>query len=276
MTTFMFPGQGSQSKGMGAELFAKAPDELRMAQDLLGYSIEELCLHDPKDQLNNTEFTQPALFVVEALTFKLNSLSLPKPDYCIGHSLGEYSALYAAGAFDFLTGLKLVKKRGELMAQAQGGGMLAVLDLSAEIIRFMLEENNIDSIDFANFNSPKQLVLSGPAKDIKKANEILSKKARKCIPLAVSAAFHSRYMDSAAVSFAQFLKEFSFSKLHTTVISNARVQPFQDNSIKDLLVKQITSSVRWGEIISYLKNKGEAEFIELGPSKVLTGLMRQN
>jgi malonyl CoA-acyl carrier protein transacylase len=276
MTTLMFPGQGSQFKGMGAEFFAESQDELRLAKDVLSYSIEELCIHDPKHQLNNTEYTQPALFVVEALIFKLKYCKQIKPDYCIGHSLGEYTALYAAGAFDFITGLKLVKKRGELMAQATGGGMLAVIDLAPESIRLLLEENKIDSIDFANFNSSRQLILSGPADDIKRANEILSKKARKCIPLAVSGAFHSRYMAPAATIFEKFLKELSFSKLHTTVIANATVQPYTDKTIKALLVKQMTSPVRWDLTISTIKNKGEKEFIESGPGRVLTGLLMQN
>ncbi len=272
----MFPGQGSQFKGMGAELFAEAEDELRLAENILGYSIEELCIQDSKSQLNYTEYTQPALFVVEALIFKLKYSKQINPNYCIGHSLGEYTALYAAGAFDFITGLKLVKKRGELMAQLTGGGMLAVIDLASESIRLLLEENKIDSIDFANFNSPRQLILSGPADDIKRANEILSKKARKCIPLNVSGAFHSRYMEPAATIFEQFLNDQIFSKLHTTVIANATVEPYTDNTIKDLLVKQMTSPVRWDLTISTIKNNGEEEFIESGPGKVLTRLLMQN
>ncbi|MBA2656101.1 MAG: ACP S-malonyltransferase [Tatlockia sp.] len=276
MTTCMFPGQGAQFKGMGADIFAYYPDELKIADKLLGFSIEELCISDPKHQLNQTQFTQPALYVVEALSFKLNYSAKNKPDYCIGHSLGEYSALYAAGAFDFITGLELVIKRGELMAQQSNGAMLAVLDLPAKTIQLMLLENDLDSIDFANFNSNKQIVLAGPAEDIKRAQQILSLKARKCIPLLVSAAFHSRYMTEAAACYEQFLKPYNFSKLHTTVIANATVQPFSDDTIKEFLVKQFTSSVHWDQVIAELKKKGETEFIEIGPSKVLTSLLKQN
>ncbi|MBA2711393.1 MAG: ACP S-malonyltransferase [Tatlockia sp.] len=275
MTTLMFPGQGSQYKGMGLEIFTESPDELRVADEILGYSLEELCIHDPNQQLNNTEYTQPALFAIESLEFTLK-YSGKKPDYCIGHSLGEFSALYAAGAFDFATGLKLVKKRGELMANATGGGMLAVIDLSFESIISELAENNIDTIDFANFNSSKQIILSGPAEDIKKANLILSKKTRKCIPLAVSGAFHSRYMAKAAASFEDYLKNLTFTKLHTTVLANATAEPYTEQTLKTLLVKQITSPVRWDVIIKTIKNKAGNEFIEVGPGKVLTRLLLQS
>lgn len=274
MTTLMFPGQGSQHKGMGLELFAEKPEELQTADEILGYSLEEFCLFDPNNQLNNTEYTQPALFVIESLLFKY--FNQRKPDYCIGHSLGELSALYAAGAFDFKTGLTIVKKRGELMSQATGGGMLAVIDLSFESIQSSLTENNINTIDFANFNSPKQIILSGPAEDIKKVQIILSQKTKKCIPLAVSGAFHSRYMRKAATAFEQFLKTITFSKLHTTVIANATAKPYTDKTISELLVKQITSPVRWDLLIKSIKNKGENEFIEIGPGKVLTRLLMQN
>lgn len=122
MTIYMFPGQGSQIKGMGIELFSRFPEEIKQADEILGYSIKELCLDDPKQQLSNTEYTQPALYVIETLSFLARAAEEPPPQYLIGHSLGEYAALFAAGAFDFVTGLKLVQKRGELMAQASGGG----------------------------------------------------------------------------------------------------------------------------------------------------------
>lgn len=276
MITFMFPGQGSQVKGMGADLFARFPEEIKVAQEVLGYSIEDLCVNDSKQQLGNTAYTQPALFVVEALSFKSKYTQENKPEYYIGHSLGEYAALYAAGAFDFATGLKLVQKRGELMAQASGGGMLAVVNLSVERIKALLQVNELNSIDFANYNSSKQVVLSGPAADISKANVVLSKEALMCVPLKVSGAFHSRYMGAAAQEFEQFLNQFELSSLHSKVIANVTAQPYTDANIKTNLVQQITSPVRWAEIISYIKNKNGAEFIEIGPGNVLTRLMAQN
>ncbi|MCL9683773.1 ACP S-malonyltransferase [Legionella maioricensis] len=276
MTTYMFPGQGSQVKGMGGDLFSQFPQQVKQANEVLGYSIEELCINDPGQQLGNTQFTQPALYIIEALTFLAKSRDALKPQYCIGHSLGEYSALFAAGAFDFITGLKLVKKRGELMAQVRGGGMLAVIGLPLERIKGLLQENELDTIDYANFNSSNQMVISGVAEDINRAQDILATEASMCIPLRVSGAFHSRYMQLMANEFEQFIIPFEFMPLHTEVISNVTARPYIQNTIKECLVKQLTSSVRWAETISYLKTKGESEFIEIGPGSVLTRLMKQN
>lgn len=276
MTVLMFPGQGAQIKGMGAELFPQFAREVTQADEILGYSISELCLNDPERKLADTAYTQPALFTVEALSFKAKSSEGIKIDYCIGHSLGEYAALYAAGVFDFATGLKLVQKRGELMAQAHSGGMLAVINLPQERIGSLLAAHQIDSIDYANFNAKGQIVLSGPANDIERANAILSKEAMMCVPLNTSGAFHSRYMHDAADIFAQFLNEFEFSPLQIQVISNVTAKPHTNATIKEDLVKQIFSPVRWSDTIRYLKDKGESEFIEVGPGTVLTRLMAQN
>lgn len=275
MTIYMFPGQGSQAKGMGIELFSYFPEQIKQADEVLGYSIKELCLEDPKQQLSHTEYTQPALYVIEALSFLARAAEEPMPEYLIGHSLGEYAALFAAGAFDFVTGLKLVQKRGELMAQASGGGMLAVINLTEDRIRFLLRVNGLDSVDFANFNSPKQIVLSGPAVDIAKANDLLASEALMCVPLKVSGAFHSRYMQSAADEFAKFIAPFQFSPLQSQVIANVSSELYSDNMVKDNLVKQITHPVRWTETIRYLKNQGETVFIEVGPGNVLTRLAAQ-
>ena len=275
MTTYMFPGQGSQVKGMGADLFDKFPILVRQANDILGYSIEELCVNDPNLQLMNTQYTQPALYIVEALSF-LSNYTNKKPNYCVGHSLGEYSALFAAGCFSFSTGLQLVKKRGELMAQASGGGMLAVVNLPAERIQTLLQQNGLESIDFANYNASNQIVLSGSSNDIQQAYEILSKETSICIPLRVTGAFHSRYMQGAAEEFKKYIHEFEFAKPHTPVIANVNAEPYELETIKDNLVRQITGSVRWTDTIRYLRNKGEMEFIEIGPGNVLTRLMDQN
>ncbi|MGL5742704.1 MAG: ACP S-malonyltransferase [Legionella sp.] len=272
---YMFPGQGSQAKGMGIELFSHFPEQIKQADEVLGYSLQELCLEDPKQQLSQTAYTQPALYVVEALSFLARSAEETMPKYLIGHSLGEYVALFAAGAFDFVTGLKLVQKRGELMSKATGGGMLAVVNLAEDRMTYLLQSNGLESIDFANFNSTKQIVLSGPAADIAKANEILATEALMCVPLKVSGAFHSRYMQAAADEFARFIDTIALSPLQTQVIANVSAQPYTNDSIKENLVKQITHSVRWSETIRYLKNQGDTVFIELGPGNVLTRLLAQ-
>jgi len=271
----MFSGQGSQHKGMGADFFTEFTHEIHIADEILGYSIVDLCLNDPQQLLSRTEYTQPALYVVESLMYKAKQNQGLFPDYCIGHSLGEYAALYAAGAFDFPTGLRLVQKRGSLMSQVSGGGMLAVVDLAAERIKILLESQGLKSIDFANFNSKRQIVLSGPAQDIHKAYEILSVEAMMCVPLNVSGAFHSRYMEKAAQEFAQFIDQFSFSELQATVIANVNAEPYTLDTIKENLVNQITHPVLWTEIIQYVKNKGESEFVEVGPGNVLTRLLAQ-
>jgi malonyl CoA-acyl carrier protein transacylase len=275
MTVYMFPGQGSQAKGMGIELFSHFPEQIKQADDFLGYSIKELCLHDPKEQLAHTEYTQPALYVIEALSSLARASEEAIPNYLVGHSLGEYAALFTAGAFDFITGLMLVQKRGELMAQARNGGMLAVINLAEDRIKFLLQTNGLESIDFANFNSPKQIVLSGLAEDIVKAHEVLSAEAMMCVPLKVSGAFHSRFMQAAANEFERFIATVELSPLQTPVIANVTAKPYSANTIKENLVKQICSPVRWTETIQYLKNQGETVFIEVGPGNVLTRLVAQ-
>lgn len=163
MKVYVFPGQGSQSKGMGQGLFDKYPELTSKADKILGYSIKKLCLEDPDENLRYTQYTQPAIYTVNALMY-LNKIAKTgeKPSFVVGHSLGEYNALYAAGVIDFETGLKIVKKRGELMSRAKGGGMAAVIGLREEEVRDVLKENGIESIDIANINSCSQIVISGP------------------------------------------------------------------------------------------------------------------
>src|SRR5436305_5494221 len=167
MTVFLFPGQGSQRIGMGNTLFDEFKAITARADEILGYSIKELCLQDPHQQLGQTQFTQPALYVVNALSYlKKMKEAGQAPAYVSGHSLGEYNALFAAGAFDFETGLQLVKKRGELMSQATGGGMAAVIGFTLEQVDQILKEYGLTSIDIANYNTPTQIVLAGLKADI--------------------------------------------------------------------------------------------------------------
>src|SRR5690606_1967980 len=199
MRTFVFPGQGSQSKGMGADLFDQVPEFVAAEAEidaLLGYSIRELCLNDPENQLNLTQFTQPALYVINALHYFKCKAEGQQADYLAGHSLGEYNALLAGGAFDFVTGLKLVQKRGELMGQAKDGGMAAIIGLTADQIRAVLADNaDLSGIDVANCNSPTQTVISGPVPELESGQAVFKEAGAKLYKvLPVSAAFHSRYM----------------------------------------------------------------------------------
>jgi malonyl CoA-acyl carrier protein transacylase len=275
---FLFPGQGSQKMGMGQGLFEKQPKLVEKADILLGYSIQELCQEDPKGLLNRTDCTQPALYIVNALTYlqKTSETGL-KPDFVAGHSLGEYNSLFAAGVFDFLTGLRLVIKRGEIMSRISGGGMAAVIGIPPEQIRSLLDQSGFESIDIANYNSPKQTVISGPKQSIEEVKIIFDKAGVKLfIPLKVSGAFHSRYMKKAGEEFETFLSSFQFSPPQIPVISNVEALPYQSNNIRHLLVSQISSPVRWTQTIQYfLKQPPPCEFEEIGPGSVLTGLLKQ-
>ncbi|HMB01661.1 MAG TPA: ACP S-malonyltransferase [Spirochaetota bacterium] len=275
---FMFPGQGSQKVGMGgADLFDKYAELTRTADDILQYSLKELCLEGPADKLNNTFYTQPALFTVNAMLYKEAVAGGEKPAYCIGHSLGEYSAFWAAGAFDFKTGLTVVKKRGELMSQAAAGAMAAVIGLDSAAVKEILQSNNLsDSIQLANINSDIQNVISGDKQAVKDAESLfLQHNAKKYVILPVSGAFHSRYMQEIQQQFAAFLADFAFSDPDLPVIANVTARPCDKGKVKDMLVEQLTSPVRWVETINYLKGKGITDFTEIGPGAVLKGLLRR-
>ncbi|AQS18313.2 ACP S-malonyltransferase [Clostridium beijerinckii] len=278
MLTFVFPGQGSQKKGMGDTLFDEFKELVEKADEILGYSIKELCLEDPNEKLSDTRYTQPAIYVVSALSYLKRIKELgKKPDFVAGHSLGEYTALFTAGAFDFETGLKLVKKRGELMSSVVGGGMASVIGLDEEKVRSILKSNNLDTIDIANYNSPYQIVISGPKEDINKSKAIFEeiKTLRMFVILNVSGAFHSRYMNGIRKEFEQLLNSISFNKLSIPVISNVYAREYEEEKIKDTLLMQINNSVKWTESICYLRGKGEMEFEEIGPGRVLRGLIRR-
>lgn len=274
-TAYVFPGQGSQKKGMGAELFEKFPELVSSADETLGYSIVELCTEDPLEELNKTQFTQPALYVVNALTYldKINS-GESAPAYLAGHSLGEYNALFAAGAYDFSTGLKLVQKRGEIMSKVEGGGMAAVLGMSADQIKEVLSGGS--AIDVANFNSPAQTVLSGMKEDVVAAEASFKDAgAKRYVVLPVSGAFHSRYMEGPREEFRAFVNAFEFGETKTPVISNFEADLYESSRIADLLCSQIAGSVRWVESVNKMKDLGVDEFVECGPGRVLAGLIRQ-
>lgn len=276
MAAYLFPGQGSQKLGMGADLFSLFPELLAEADHILGYSLLELCLHDPQQQLNNTAFTQPALYVVNALHYlqKLNESEGKKPDYFLGHSLGEYNALWAAGVFDFATGLTLVQKRGQLMSQALNGRMAAVIGLSSQQVNSVLIKNQLSDLAIANFNSYQQQVLSGPAASIEQAKEhFIQAGARMYLPVAVNGAFHSTLMLDARLEFSEFLKSVHFAAPEIPVIANLTALPYQEDEVRQTLALQMDNPVQWLQSIRYLTRLSESEFIEVGPGKVLANLI---
>lgn len=269
---FLFPGQGSQKIGMGAGLFEEFPQLIEEADSILPFSIRDVCLNGSEEILTQTQFTQPAIFVVNALT----ALKAGTPDTAAGHSIGEYNALFTAGAMDWPTALKLVAKRGELMSQAQNGAMTAVLGVEPEKIREVLDESGLESVDIANFNSPGQTVISGLKEDIVRAGSALEAAGfRHCIPLKVGGAFHSRYMENAKKEFSVFIGQFEFKALSLSVIANATARPYEKSSIAERLAEQITSPVLWSQSMDYLLKQPDPEFEEMGVGNVLTGLLKQ-
>jgi malonyl CoA-acyl carrier protein transacylase len=283
MIAFLFPGQGSQRRGMGQGLFDEVAEYKAVEREvdaILGYSLRRLCLEDSDNRLKDTQFTQPCLYAVNALHYYKALSQGIRPAYLAGHSLGEYNALLAAGAYDFLGGLRLVKKRGELMSQAKNGAMGAVIGLGASIINKVIKENRLATIDVANFNSPSQIVVSGPVDDIRRAGPLFEKGgARMYMPLQVSAAFHSRYMADAAKAFAEFLSPMSFACPRVPVVANVTAAPYPvqnaSESIKSLLVNQMDHSVQWTQSVRFLVSQGVTQFSETGPGNVLTRTVQQ-
>ena len=275
--TALFPGQGSQKAGMGEGLFDKYPKLTAIADKILGYSIKDLCLNDSAQNLSQTQYTQPALYVVNALTYQDQVVDKGlQPSFLAGHSLGEFNALYAAKVFDFETGLRIVQKRGAIMSTISGGGMAAVIGLSEEKVRELLSGLLGKKIDIANINSSKQIVISGLQKDVLASEQsFLDAGAQMFIRLNVSGAFHSRYMMEAAGEFSRFLEQFSFAAPKTPVISNVEAALYDDNAAKicALITGQMTASVRWCESIQSLLGEGQSEFREIGPGTVLGGLI---
>ena len=272
---YVFPGQGSQAKGMGKALFDRYPDKVAEADEILGYSVRSLCLDDPDGNLVRTQFTQPALFVVSALSYLARVEEVGEvPEFVAGHSLGEYNALYAAEAFSFGDGVRLVQRRGALMGEATGGGMAAVVGLEIEAIRAILVETGVTGVDVANHNSPTQVVLAGPTDDLDRvAPAFEARKGVRVVPLNVRTAFHSRYMKPTREAFGAFIAGFNVGPLMIPVISNFTALPYRDDEIRHNLVQQIDHPVRWVESVQYLLQETDPAFEEIGHGRVLTRLI---
>jgi malonyl CoA-acyl carrier protein transacylase len=263
---------------MGADLFDRFPDWTALAEATLGYSIRELCVDDPRNELVLTNFTQPALFTVNAMIYRAREEEgRPKPAFVAGHSLGEYNALLTAGVFDFVTGLALVAKRGALMSAVRGGGMSAVIGLKPDAIEAVLRESDAGRrLDVANFNSFDQTVIAGPKADLDAVEApLVAAGARGCIALNVSAPFHSRYMRPSQDEFTSFLSGFPLLAPDIPVVANATGKPYDPSAVRDTLARQIGSSVRWLDSMIFLLDQPEAEFEEVGPGTVLTKILAQ-
>ena len=287
MFSVIFPGQGSQSVGMTKELydnFTYVKDLFKQADDTLGYSISKIILEGPKEHLDLTENTQPAIFLASYVIFEMirkeSNLNLEGAKYFAGHSLGEYSALAASKSLDFRSAIKLLNERGKAMQSAvpKGtGGMLAVLGIDIKEINNLLEENkNNYKCYIANDNSNGQIVLSGLNMDIDKFIDTLKAKKIKNIKLPVSAPFHCKLMDKATSIMKDKINNTNFEKPENVIISNVTGSETQEiDKIKDLLIKQIESPVRWRESVIYMIENGVTNFIEIGPGKVLSGLVKR-
>ncbi|MEB3178148.1 MAG: ACP S-malonyltransferase [Nostocaceae cyanobacterium] len=272
-TAWVFPGQGSQSQGMGMDLLdiPAAKDKFAQAEEILGWSVIDICQNDA-DKLGRTLYTQPCLYVVETILADLLREQGQQPDVVAGHSLGEYIALYAAGVFDWGAGLSLVKRRAELMENAAGGKMAALINFDREQLEKLLAET--PGVVLANDNSPAQVVISGTPEAVE---AVMSQvKAKRAIPLNVAGAFHSPFMADAAAEFEQVLASVEFRNANVPVLSNVEPVPAVDSEVlKHRLTKQMTGSVRWREISLALPENGVERVVEIGPGNVLTGLIKR-
>ncbi len=270
-TAWVFPGQGSQQQGMGTDLLhlPLAKDKLAQAEEILGWSVSDICQND--EELARTLYTQPCLYVVESILADMMRVH-EQPDLVAGHSLGEYTALYVAKVFDWSTGLQLVKYRASLMENAAGGMMAALIDCDREQLEKVIAE--IPNVVLANDNSPTQVVISGTPEAVQ---TVMSKvKAKRALPLKVSGAFHSPLMADAAAEFQEVLKLVEFQQAFVPVLSNVEPVPTVDaNLLKQRLIQQISSPVRWRETSLALLENAVKRVVEIGPRNVLTGLAKR-
>ena len=287
MFSVIFPGQGSQTIGMGKEFFEKftlVKELFKLADETLETSLSKIILEGPKEELDLTINTQPAIFLVSYSIFQVLkkefNLDLNKAKYFAGHSLGEYSALSAANYLNFRETIKILRIRGQAMQNAvpKGeGGMVAVLGSTVEIIENILKENQSNFVaEIANDNSEGQIVLSGRNDDLTKLIEFLKSKSIKNIKLPVSAPFHCKLMKNATEIMKNEIEKLNFQDSSNVLVSNVTAKKILNkDDLKDLLVKQIENRVRWRESVINMIDDGVDHFIEIGPGKVLSGLVKR-
>jgi len=282
---YVFPGQGSQWVGMGRDLyeqFDSAKTVFNQADDTLGFPLSRLCFEGPEDELRQTVNAQPAIVTVSLACLEVarevgGSDGLPPPAFVAGHSLGEYTALAAAGVLDLATAIYLARERGRLMHEAglkQPGGMVAVLGLDGDSLAEVCAET---VTQVANINCPGQLVISGAKDNLTKAVDLLkSRGVSRAIPLQVSGAFHTPLMQSAADGLSEVIASLTFNRPVVPIIANTTAEPVTTaEAIKEELLRQLCNCVRWQGSVEYMIDDGVSTFIEIGPGKVLTGLIKR-
>ncbi|MCL0057730.1 ACP S-malonyltransferase [Dehalococcoidales bacterium] len=280
---YLFPGQGSQWVGMGRDLyhnFASAKAVFDQADEALGFPLSRLCFDGPEDELRQTVNAQPAIVTVSLACLKAalaEADKLPPPTFVAGHSLGEYTALAAAGVLDFATTIYLAGKRGWLMHQAglkQPGGMVAVIGLDEVVLTEVCEQTDTR---IANINCPGQLVISGAKENLTQAMDSANTRgAYRTIPLPVTGAFHTPLMQPAVEAMAEVIDNLSFADPVIPIIANTTAQPLTTaEMVKAELLRQLCNGIQWQRSIEYMINNGVTTFIELGPGKVLTGLIKR-
>ncbi len=279
---FMFPGQGAQSVGMGKDLFdnyESAKSVYNTADTVLGRSISSICFAGPEDDLKQTINTQPAIVAtsIAALEAFKSELNI-EPAFTAGHSLGEYCAMYASGVMSLETTMKLIQKRAELMGATKGGAMAAVLNASDEQLKAGLEEGSkVGYVDVANYNSQAQVVITGAEDAVKATSDyLLANGVRRVVPLAVSGAFHSKFMENAGKEFASFVSDAELSDAKVPVMTNVDASATVSSAdFREKMPKQIYSSVYWTQSVQKMVEEGVSTFVEIGPGKVLSGLVKK-
>jgi len=272
-TAWIFPGQGSQATGMGMDLLEieSAKDKFAQAEEILGWSVIKICQSED-DSLSRTLYTQPCMYVVETILADLLRQKGQQPDLVAGHSLGEYAALYVAGVFEWSSGLRLIKRRAELMDSVSGGMMAALIGFDRAQLETQLQQT--PDVILANDNSPAQVVISGTPVAVQEV--IANIKTKRAMPLKVSGAFHSPFMAAAASEFQQVLEAVTFNTATIPVLSNVEPVPTVDAAVlKDRLTRQMTGGVRWRETVQRIAEEGVQQVLEIGPGNVLTGLIKR-
>ena len=279
---YVFPGQGSQWVGMGHDLYVNLPEAKAVfeeADSILGFALSGLCFEGPEDVLRQTVNAQPAIMAVSVAYLRTSPQlqDRPQPSFLAGHSLGEYTALVAAGTLSFADALRLARERGRLMQEAgnqTSGGMLAVIGLDEATVQSVCQATGTE---IANINCPGQIAISGPSQVLDKAAQLAKEKgAQRVIPLPVSGAFHSRLMQPAADGMAEAVSNLQFQDAVIPIVANTTAEPMTSgNALKAELLSQLCHSVLWQKSVEWMIKEGALEFVEIGPGQVLTGLIKR-